>query len=47
MESLEILQDNLLVHAYRSAIRLNLSVDFICILLEEIEQRNLTINEWD
>ncbi|WML53076.1 sporulation histidine kinase inhibitor Sda [Neobacillus sp. PS3-12] len=45
MESLQILQDSLLIIAYQNAIKLNLSKDFINLLLIEIEKRNLLINE--
>lgn len=46
MNSLGILHDSLLIEAYRNAMRLNLSTDFISILLEEIEKRDLYIIDW-
>jgi hypothetical protein len=45
LESLQILQDSLLITAYQNAIKLNLSKDFINLLSIEIEKRNLLINE--
>jgi hypothetical protein len=45
LDSLHILQDGLLITAYQNAIKLNLSRDFINLLLNEIEKRNLLINE--
>jgi hypothetical protein len=43
LESLQILQDNLLIKAYKSAVQLNLSNEFISLLTDEIEKRNLFI----
>ncbi|WP_309144681.1 sporulation histidine kinase inhibitor Sda [Bacillus sp. EB600] len=38
-----MLQDNLLIKAYKSAVQLKLSSDFITLLTDEIEKRNLFI----
>lgn len=44
MSSLWILHDNLLIDTYKNAVQLKLSSDFISLLLEEIENRNIYIN---
>lgn len=41
MNSLKMLQDQILMEAYYNALHLNLADDFIDLLFEEISRRNL------
>ncbi|MEH7109690.1 MULTISPECIES: sporulation histidine kinase inhibitor Sda [Bacillaceae] len=45
MKSLQLLQDQILLQAYQESIQLNLSNEFIGILLDEISRRNLFISQ--